>query len=629
MNGDLELEIDGGSGVGDYTVRVIGAAVGGEPVGKLQLDVEELLSRRDVLEATVLASAAVARRAVPVNEQPVRQVGQQLFQALFAGPVYGTYRASLGAVQQSGGRLRLVLRMTAPELAALPWEMLFDPETETYLCRQEPLVRHVPAPYTADPLEVRPPLRVLGLVASPRGLAALDVDAEKEHLAEALAEPAADGLIQLTWVPEATWEAIHSRLLAGQWHVLHFIGHGDYDTSADEGVLALVGRDGRADMVQATALADLLGESQPTPRLVVLNSCSSGRTGTQDLFSGTAAALVRSGINAVAAMQFTVSDAAATAFARGFYTALAHGRSVDEAARSGRISILGAARSLEWVTPVLYVRGRATQLFTLSPASAGSREDLHGQKARAAAGPTAKEPDSEDPRRRQAELNALHVEARAELRLEHFDTALSLLDDLLVLDPGYPGAADLRDTALRSRQLANAYALATAAQDAGDWIAAICEYDKVLENDPDYQDAAVRKAACQARQQVADLQAELRHHAAASRWQAVLDVDAELARLDPSTSDPDGLATHARDALTAEQRTADLDQRYGQARAAEDHGDWAAAADSYGEILQIDPAYQDAAARRELCRQRDPAARLQAELKHFFATSRELNEQRQ
>ena len=160
---------------------------------------------RDLLEATVLASA-VARRSVPVAEQPVRQVGRQLFEALFTGPVYGMYRASMGVAQQRGKRLRVVLRLTAPELAALPWEMLFDPETETYLCRQEPLVRHVHAPYTAEPLEVRPPLRILGLVASPRGLSPLDVDAEKGYLTEALAGPVADGLVELDWVPEATWQ---------------------------------------------------------------------------------------------------------------------------------------------------------------------------------------------------------------------------------------------------------------------------------------------------------------------------------------------------------------------------------------------------------------------------------------
>jgi hypothetical protein len=65
-------------------------------------------------------------------------------------------------------------------------------------------------------------------------------------------------------------------------------------------------------------------------------------------------------------MQFTDSDDASIAFARGFYTAIAHGQGVDEAARSGRIAILGAAGTLEWITPVLYLRGEATHLFTLT-----------------------------------------------------------------------------------------------------------------------------------------------------------------------------------------------------------------------------------------------------------------------
>lgn len=373
MNGDIELEIGPGSEPGSYEVRVISAAAGGSSSGTLVLDVADMLSRRDLLEAVVLASA-VPRRAVSAAEQPVREVGRQLFQALFAGPVYGMYRASLGAAQQRGKRLRVVLRLTAPELAALPWETLFDPETETYLCRQEPLVRHVPAPYTADPLEVRPPLRILGLVASPRDLPPLDVEAEKSHLAEALATPIADGLVEVVWVPTATWAGVQTRLLAGEWHVLHFVGHGGYDTRTDEGLLALVGEDGQADLIEAGRLADLLGEAQPAPRLVMLNSCSSGQTGAKDVFSGTAATLVRSGISAVAAMQFAVSDTAAIAFARGFYTAIAHGRSVDEAARSGRISILGAPHSLEWLTPVLYVRGQATQLFTMTAPPEPSRQ---------------------------------------------------------------------------------------------------------------------------------------------------------------------------------------------------------------------------------------------------------------
>ena len=167
------------------------------------------------------------------------------------------------------------------------------------------------------------------------------------------------------------WEAMYDQSTRG--YVLHFVGHGDFDPDRDEGVLALTGEDGRADLVEASRFADLLRQARPMPRLAVLNSCSSAATGSGDLFSGTAAALARSGVAAVAAMQFAISDPAAIAFARGFYAALAHGRGVDEAVSAGRIAILGSSRqTLEWITPVLYLRGDDTRLFTISSATTSS-----------------------------------------------------------------------------------------------------------------------------------------------------------------------------------------------------------------------------------------------------------------
>lgn len=208
------------------------------------------------------------------------------------------------------------------------------------------------------------------MISSPRGLPSLDVDGERERLETALRPHVDAGLVELHWLDDVSWSGVHDMLLEQEWHVLHFVGHGTYDADSDEGVLAFVGRDGRPDYVTASALADLLDEAEPTPRLVVLNSCQSGAAGTADLFSGTAAALAHSGIRAVAAMQFAISDVAAIAFARAFYTALTHGRGIDEAMRSGRIGILGLGRgTLEWVTPVLYLRGEDTRLFDMASVS--------------------------------------------------------------------------------------------------------------------------------------------------------------------------------------------------------------------------------------------------------------------
>jgi hypothetical protein len=274
----------------------------------------------------------------------------------------------MAVASERGMSVQIALRLTAPGLAALPWEALYDSEAQLYLCRRDPLVRIVPAP-GSPVLKITRPLRVLGMISSPRGLPTLDVDLERERLEEALKAQIEEGTVELRWLEDVSWDALHATLLEREWHVLHFIGHGTYDTVTDEGVLAFVGRNGRADYVTASSLADLLDEAEPTPRLVVLNSCQSATGGTTDLFSGTAAALAHSGIRAVAAMQFSISDTAALAFARGFYTALAHNRGIDEAVRSGRIGILGLGRgTLEWVTPVLYLRGDA-RLFDVVPGS--------------------------------------------------------------------------------------------------------------------------------------------------------------------------------------------------------------------------------------------------------------------
>ena len=368
MDTMMELEIGPGPEPGSYVVHVLRSVGGGEPTSTFTLDLEELLDRRPALEDSVLSSSVSARRVVSATEAAIQGVGRLLFESVFSGDVHTAYRTSGAVASDRGKGVQIVLRLAAPGLAALPWEALFDAEDGVYLCRKEPLVRQVPAPYSPPALAVEPPLRVLGMVSSPRGLQQLDVEGERELLEEALRPQLDAGRVRIDWLDHVSWPRVHDKLLEREWHVLHFIGHGTYDTETDEGVLAFVGRDGRADYVPASSLADLLAQAEPTPRLVLLNSCRSGTGGTEDLFSGTAAALVHSGIHAVAAMQFSISDTAAIEFARGFYAALAHGRGIDEAVRSGRIGILGVGRgTLEWVTPVLYLRGEDTRLFDVAP----------------------------------------------------------------------------------------------------------------------------------------------------------------------------------------------------------------------------------------------------------------------
>jgi hypothetical protein len=360
----FEVAIGPGTVPDSFRVEVVSSPVG-EASALVRLDAGALLARRGELQQAVLASAVATRRALPETERCVREAGQALFAALLgAGEVAGRYRASAAVAAERGEELRVVLRIEDPVLAGLPWEAMWDEAVGGYVCRRDQLVRHVLVPSAATPLAVDPPMRILGIVSSPRGLPALDVAKEKEQLERALARLTSQGLAEVVWAPSATWADLQDALLGGIWHVVHYVGHGDFDPARDEGVLALVRADGRADLVAASRLVDLLRQAQPVPRLVVLNSCSGAAAGVADLFSGTAAALVRGGVSAVAAMQYEISDPAAVAFARGFHGAIARGRGVDEAVSSGRVAIMGlSGQTLEWVTPVLYLRGHDSRLF--------------------------------------------------------------------------------------------------------------------------------------------------------------------------------------------------------------------------------------------------------------------------
>src|SRR5262249_23164964 len=107
-------------------------------------------------------------------------------------------------------------------------------------------------------------------------------------------------------------------------------------------------------------------------RLVVLNSCLGTEGDAAQPFSSTAAGLVASGIPAVIAMQFEISDNAALEIARTFYTSLALNFPVDKALTEARRKIyLSNLDTLEWATPVLYMQVPDGQLFQFQTRGSG------------------------------------------------------------------------------------------------------------------------------------------------------------------------------------------------------------------------------------------------------------------
>jgi hypothetical protein len=121
---------------------------------------------------------------------------------------------------------------------------------------------------------------------------------------------------------------------------------------------------GRAQRVDVTRLATLLHDHHPL-RLAFLNACEGARADRGEPFAGVAQRLVQQGLPAVLAMQFPITDSAATTLAQLFYEALADGYAVDAALAEARKAIYLEGSVMEWGTPALFSRADDNRLLAL------------------------------------------------------------------------------------------------------------------------------------------------------------------------------------------------------------------------------------------------------------------------
>jgi predicted ATPase len=359
---DFDLDIRAGSG-GEYLV--VARSPAGEAYGTLKLPfggraLELLLeSIQGELRGPAIGTGG--------RETAVQELGRTLFDALIGGDVRTVFDVSTRDAAREGKGLRLKLRVQPPELGAIPWEFLFDPRAGAYVClsRDTPLVRYLELTQAPTAMRVTPPLRILGLIASPSDLPPLNVEREKQRLEQTIDGLKQRGLVELHWLEGQTWNALQRATWGGPWHIFHFIGHGEFDRASGEGYILLEDDEGFANRFSAEKLARLLGDHDPL-RLALLNACEGARGNTRDTYSSTASVLVRRGVPAVLAMQYQISDGAAMDFAQSFYAALAHNLPVDAAVAEARKAVsLSIGESAEWAIPVLYMRAPDGVLFSV------------------------------------------------------------------------------------------------------------------------------------------------------------------------------------------------------------------------------------------------------------------------
>jgi TonB family protein len=362
---DLQIERAGEK----YRVRLLNAPTG-------QASGEFILPFSDVELGNFLSRIGQVRRSMRRVDAPelhaAKEFGGRLFNAVFSGEMIAQLRGSVEQSINCDHGLRIRLRLTdVPELADLPWEFLYDASQNHFLTTstETPLVRFLDLPQRIAPLRATLPLRLLVVIAGPRNLKRLDAEGEWERLRDALSDLVSAGHLVLERLPAATLDALRLRARGAPFHIFHFIGHGGFDSIAEDGVLQFEDEFGLSYPVRGEMLGMQLHDHRSL-RLAVLNACEGARSSRQDPFSGVAQSLLQQRVPAVIAMQFEISDIAAKVFAREFYRAIAEGNPVDAAVCESRKALFKEEYGQEWATPVLYMRSQEGLLFDLQPGAA-------------------------------------------------------------------------------------------------------------------------------------------------------------------------------------------------------------------------------------------------------------------
>jgi hypothetical protein len=352
------------------------------------------------------------------------QAGETLAALLLPSYARQMFSASLARLREDEG-LRLILRLD-PATSDLPWEYIYlasGPRDAAGFVALDPrvsIVRHEALdleadwfPVGGDWFEAPAARRVVVAMATPgphdqyprlenlpREQAAIRAalneagGIESTFLPESLqaVQPASQRATQGDELPGVTIRLLSDALM-NRADVFHFSGHGEFADAVTGSDAALVFSDDRNQALPvsgAQVAAMLRGKGV---RLVVLGACLTGRRDGRNVWTGVAAQMLRAGIPAVVAMQFTIDDSLAAAFCGTFYRALVAGLTVDEAVGLGRTAIRAASLEhggdpRDWGVPVLYVRTPGGRVFNpvanpeLAKAAAEKSESLFKQSAR-------------------------------------------------------------------------------------------------------------------------------------------------------------------------------------------------------------------------------------------------------
>ena len=294
---------------------------------------------------------------------------QKLTQFFFGDAAVESAFAQARASAQSVGvplRFRLVIGPSAPELHALHWETLCDPQDASPLSTNENLLfsRYLSS-LDWRPVRVRAKgkLRALAMVANPSdlgeyNLSPVDVSGEQTRVKQALGDIPLEVLPELGSSQHATLTKLVDHLRENEFDILYLVCHGALIRG--EPWLWLEGEDGKVSRCSGSELVTILKELQDRPRLAVLATCESAGTGSGEALAALGPRLAEAGISAVLAMQGKISMQTIAELMPVFFHELQRDGQIDRALAVAR----GAVRQRpdHWM-PALFMRLKSGRIW--------------------------------------------------------------------------------------------------------------------------------------------------------------------------------------------------------------------------------------------------------------------------
>lgn len=330
-------------------------AVARLPLGKELFELQSFRNRID------RALRGIEKRP-PVSE--LTNYGHRLFSYCIRDDLLQLYH------RLSANPVRIHLLSNQPDLKAMPWEYLQEPNRIPGPQLDRSVVRVVPmiGQLAPEPLKLGHQVRVLFASAEPTDQDSVSWPEVRDEIETIFsARLSRLGRFEFKAIDGTTRNNLLDAVTQEQFDIFHFSGHGEVTKGV--GQLVLTNRVTRkSERLRADELGQIL--SGRTIRLAVLSACWTAAGNFADNFSVTAEALVRAGVPAVIANQLPIPDKTVATFVAAMYRELLNSGDIDRAVGEGRIRLaidLGSSPEavLEWGIPTIYRHIAAAQICTI------------------------------------------------------------------------------------------------------------------------------------------------------------------------------------------------------------------------------------------------------------------------